>query len=471
MRLVVPTSRRRAPALCTISGMRKPSPISTSWPRETTISRPPASAASASTSAAAPLLTQIAASAPVSSHTQRGDVVLARAAPAGREVELQVRVAGRDGLHARERGLRQRRAAEVGVQDDAGGVEHRAQRRLERGAHAPAQLGGERAAVACSPRARRSASVARASRRRARAAHRTPPRARARRPKAAGWPWSVWYGGRARGRRSAARGTLPVGRVPRPLTACRGGPPRQRHAGARILSVDDAARDARAMRLYGRQSRVRARRRRVLMSFGVVVALLAIPLGHLVLQRGAVVERRARRRRAAGRLDARGGGAPDLGRRGRRAAPQGDRDRGRRSATLSPYELGVRVDAARTASAALEAGRVRGGLLFSFGYSRSIDPCSASREPGAAGRARRRDAGAGQRAPRAQAERRGHRDPRQARRRLRSRRGAARDHARRARRSRARSRCAPCPRRPRSRPRPRAAPSSASRSCSRRRSR
>ena len=50
-----------------------------------------------------------------------------------------------------------------------------------------------------------------------------------------------------------------------------------------------------------------------------------------------------------------------------------------RSATLSPYELGVRVDAARTASAALDAGRVRGGLLFSFGYSRSIDPSSAFR--------------------------------------------------------------------------------------------
>ena len=45
-----------------------------------------------------------------------------------------------------------------------------------------------------------------------------------------------------------------------------------------------------------------------------------------------------------------------------------------RSATLSPYDLGVRVDAARTAKAALDAGRVRGGLLFSVGYSRAIDP-------------------------------------------------------------------------------------------------
>ena len=49
-------------------GSRKPPPISTSWPRETTISLPgPASAAAASRTAAAPLLTASAASAPVSS--------------------------------------------------------------------------------------------------------------------------------------------------------------------------------------------------------------------------------------------------------------------------------------------------------------------------------------------------------------------------------------------------------------------
>src|SRR4029077_3303728 len=45
-----------------------------------------------------------------------------------------------------------------------------------------------------------------------------------------------------------------------------------------------------------------------------------------------------------------------------------------RSVRLSPYELGVRVDAPGTARAALAAGKVRGGLLFSVGYSRSIDP-------------------------------------------------------------------------------------------------
>ena len=74
---------------------------------------------------------------------QRGDVILARAAPARREIELEIRVARGDRLHVRERGLGQRRPAEVRVQDDAGGVEHRAQRGLERGPHAASQLGRE----------------------------------------------------------------------------------------------------------------------------------------------------------------------------------------------------------------------------------------------------------------------------------------------------------------------------------------
>ena len=167
------------------------------------------------------------------------------------------------------------------------------------------------------------------------------------------------------------------------------------------------------MRLYGRQSRVRARRRRVLMTLGAIVALLAIPLGHLVLQRGSVVE------------GVRVAGVP-LGGSTRAEAEReitaavGDQLQREvtvtvagRSATLSPYDLGVRVDAARTASAALAAGRVRGGLLFSVGYSHSIDPVLRYPvEPRAAGRARGRDAGAGRRAHRAQAERRGDRDSR-----------------------------------------------------------
>jgi vancomycin resistance protein YoaR len=140
------------------------------------------------------------------------------------------------------------------------------------------------------------------------------------------------------------------------------------------MSVDDATRARTAMRLYGRQSRVRARRRRVLMSLGVVVALLAIPFGHLVMQRGAVVH------------GVRVAGVP-LGGTSRAQAEReisaavGDQlqravtvNVAGRSATLSPYDLGVRVDAARTASAALAAGRVRGGLLFSIGYSHSIAP-------------------------------------------------------------------------------------------------
>ena len=169
MRLVVPTSRSRAPALCTISGMRKPSPISTSWPRETTISRPPASAASASTSAAAPLLTQIAASAPVSSqHAARR-----RGPGASRARRSRGRARGSSSPRptactCASGGLGERRAPEVGVQDDARGVEHRAQRRLERGAHAPAQLGRERCRrrllAARAPLGQRGARLAHAER-------------------------------------------------------------------------------------------------------------------------------------------------------------------------------------------------------------------------------------------------------------------------------------------------------------------
>ena len=48
MRFVVPTSTSLAPDRASTSGMRKPSPISISSPRETSTSRPSASAASAS---------------------------------------------------------------------------------------------------------------------------------------------------------------------------------------------------------------------------------------------------------------------------------------------------------------------------------------------------------------------------------------------------------------------------------------
>ena len=128
------------------------------------------------------------------------------------------------------------------------------------------------------------------------------------------------------------------------------------------------------MRLYGRQSRARARRRRVLLGLGVVLALIAIPFGHLLLQRDSV----AHGVRVAGVPL---GGASRAEAEREITAAVGDQLHREvtvtvagRSATLSPYDLGVRVDAPSTARAALDAGRVRGGLLFSVGYSRSIDP-------------------------------------------------------------------------------------------------
>jgi hypothetical protein len=59
----------------------------------------------------------------------RRDVVLARAARSGREVVLEVRVATRRLPHVLERGVGERRAAEVRVDDDAGRVQHPPQRR------------------------------------------------------------------------------------------------------------------------------------------------------------------------------------------------------------------------------------------------------------------------------------------------------------------------------------------------------
>jgi vancomycin resistance protein YoaR len=128
------------------------------------------------------------------------------------------------------------------------------------------------------------------------------------------------------------------------------------------------------MRLYGRQSRVRARRRRMLLTLGVIVALIAIPFGHLVLKRGEITQGV----RVAGvplggasRADAERQITTAVGdalQRSVKVTVAG------RSAAVTPYDLGVRVDAARTASAALAAGRLRGGLLFAIGYSRSIAP-------------------------------------------------------------------------------------------------
>ena len=97
---------------------------------------------------------------------ERLDVVVPRSARAGREVELEVRVALGHPRHRLARGLGQRRAAEVGVEDHAGGVDHapeprpRRRCRSSRGRGPPGRP----------PRARR-----RAARRAVRRARRGPP--------------------------------------------------------------------------------------------------------------------------------------------------------------------------------------------------------------------------------------------------------------------------------------------------------
>ena len=74
----------RAPERARTSGIRKPSPISTSSPRDTTTSRPSASAASASSTAAALLLTTSARLRAGQPSQRVGDVLLPRPALAGR---------------------------------------------------------------------------------------------------------------------------------------------------------------------------------------------------------------------------------------------------------------------------------------------------------------------------------------------------------------------------------------------------
>ena len=71
-------------------------------------------------------------------------MVLARAAAARAEVVLEVRVAARDRGHPLQRFLRERRSAEVGVDDHAGGVDRsskaRPARRCELHFHASDQV-------------------------------------------------------------------------------------------------------------------------------------------------------------------------------------------------------------------------------------------------------------------------------------------------------------------------------------------
>ena len=114
--------------------MRKPSPISTSSPRETITSPSRLVAARASSTAAALLLTTRASAAPVRAHsTSRTWRWRVARSPRG-HVDLEIGVrSGRGG----DRGAAPRRGsterAEVGVGDHAGGVDHAAQRRRDGG--------------------------------------------------------------------------------------------------------------------------------------------------------------------------------------------------------------------------------------------------------------------------------------------------------------------------------------------------
>ena len=189
-----------------------------------------------------------------------------------------------------------------------------------------------------------------------------------------------------------------------------------------------------------------------------ILALVAIPFGHVLLQRGPVVARRERRRRPARRRDRARRPRADLsgGRRPAAAPGHGDAwpDARRRSRPRARHARRRRAHCA----AGARGGQGARCLLFSIGYSRAIQPVlrypkNLALPAELAGR----HASAGRRAARAQAERRRHRRPGEARRRVRRAatlraighaalagrtRGLAADGAR---------------RRPRSRPRPHAA--------------
>ena len=165
VRFVVPTSTIRAPEWARTSGIRKPSPISTSSPRETTTSRPAASAASASKTAAALLFTTSAASAPVrrrsasATWSWRDPRVPDDRSSSGSSTRRR----RRSRVRAR---LGQRGASQVGVDDHPGGVDDPAEGRgaepLELRADPTRSPGSspERIASRARSRADRAAAVA-----------------------------------------------------------------------------------------------------------------------------------------------------------------------------------------------------------------------------------------------------------------------------------------------------------------------
>ena len=239
------------------------------------------------------------------------------------------------------------------MQDDAGGVEHRAQRRLRA---RRARGGAARAPARRRSPARRARGARRAPRgpraRRARAARRRPPRARARRPMAGGSP-RPYRTAAARGGGAFAnpRYTALPGRGPAPVraqgqqawAALRGSADFERRRCHE--STGDAA-------VWPSEPRARAPSPGAHDARRASPRLIAIPFGHLLLRARRGDAGRARRRRAARRRLAR---ARPSARSRAAVGDQLQRDVtvtvSGRSATLSPYDLGVRVNAARTARA------------------------------------------------------------------------------------------------------------------------
>ena len=225
-RFVVPTSRSRAPTDSSSSGIRNPSPISTISPRATTTSRPAAERTGDQGEGGRAVVDDVdrrRRRAP----QRRARPACARprgAAASGEQVELDVGGPG-GGDHRVDGGLRERRAAEVGVDDDAGGVDDRSAatsrtaggsprpgRRRRRGRAGPPGTRSSAAATTCLTAARPSRSRAsfeprvvehgvRARRTTSRVGSgrgspvplfHSPPRARDRRPRLAPEAFLVW---------------------------------------------------------------------------------------------------------------------------------------------------------------------------------------------------------------------------------------------------------------------------------------
>ena len=105
-----------------ISGTRKPPPISTSSPRDTTTVAAACQRGEREQHRGGVVVHDQPGLGAARAREQRAGVVVARAAPPGRQVELEVRVRAADACGVGQRVGGERRAAEVGVQQHAGRV-------------------------------------------------------------------------------------------------------------------------------------------------------------------------------------------------------------------------------------------------------------------------------------------------------------------------------------------------------------